>query len=250
MKIYGLIGKKLGHSFSREYFTEKFQRLDLSAEYRNFELSNISQIAEILSLGEALQGFNVTIPYKESIIPYLHEIAPQAQRIGAVNVVKISWEEGEARLKGYNSDYVGFLDSICPLLAPHHRHALILGNGGAANAVRVALEDIGISTLTVSRTPYKGSSIAYQAVTPALLAQYQVIVNTTPLGMYPDIDHCPPIPYEALGTTHLLYDLIYNPAVTLFLQKGKAQGATVQNGREMLIGQAEKAWEIWGSDRF
>ena len=244
MNTYGLIGYPLGHSFSRGYFTDYFSREGIDAEYKNFELPQIEELTSVLQAEPTLQGFNVTIPYKQQIFPYLNALDNAAQAIGAVNVVKVIRHNGELYLKGYNTDHIGFADSIRPLLKPHHTHALILGTGGASKAVDYALCQLGLTTRLVSRTSRK-DVIAYDELTPELMAQYTVIVNTTPLGMHPKVDECPPLDYTQLTTQHLLYDVVYNPAKTLFLQRGEEKGATICNGMEMLIGQAKAAWKIW-----
>ena len=244
MKTYGLIGYPLGHSFSRGYFTDYFGREGIDAEYKNFELPSIEQLAEVLQTEHTLQGFNVTLPYKQQVFAYLNELSEAAQAIGAVNVVKMMRRDEGLYLKGYNTDYIGFTDSIRPYLKPHHTHALILGTGGASKAVDYALRQLGLKTQYVSRTAREGI-IAYDELTPELMAQYTVIVNTTPLGMHPKVDECPPLDYPLLTSQHLLYDVVYNPAKTLFLQRGEASGASICNGMDMLIGQAKAAWEIW-----
>ena len=244
MKTYGLIGYPLGHSFSRGYFTDYFSRENIDAEYKNFELPSIGELDNVLKSEATLQGFNVTIPYKQQIFPYLNELDDAAQAIGAVNVVKVIRHDGDLRLKGYNTDYIGFSDSIRPYLKPHHTHALILGTGGASKAVDYALRQLGLKTRFVSRTSREGI-IAYDELTPEQMAQYTVIVNTTPLGMHPNVDECPPLDYSQLTPHHLLYDVVYNPEKTLFLQRGQKAGATICNGMDMLIGQAKAAWKIW-----
>ena len=244
MKTYGLIGYPLGHSFSRGYFTDYFGREGIEAEYKNFELPSIEQLAQVLQTEPTLQGFNVTIPYKQQVFSFLSELSEAAQAIGAVNVVKVMRRDEGLYLKGYNTDYIGFTDSIRPHLKPHHTHALILGTGGASKAVDYALRKLGLKTQYVSRTAREGI-IAYDELTPELMAQYTVIVNTTPLGMHPKVDECPPLDYTLLTSQHLLYDVVYNPAKTLFLQRGEEHGATICNGMDMLIGQAKAAWRIW-----
>ena len=244
MKTYGLIGYPLGHSFSRGYFTDYFGREGIDAEYKNFELPSIEQLAEVLQTEPTLQGFNVTIPYKQQVFAYLNELSEAAQAIGAVNVVKVMRRDEGLYLKGYNTDYIGFTDSIRPYLKPYHTHALILGTGGASKAVDYALRKLGLETQYVSRTAREGI-IAYDELTPELMAQYTVIVNTTPLGMHPKVDECPPLDYAQLTSQHLLYDVVYNPAKTLFLQRGEEAGATISSGMDMLIGQAKAAWELW-----
>ena len=244
MNTYGLIGYPLGHSFSRGYFTDFFGREGLDAEYKNFELPNIEALDEVLNTEPTLRGFNVTIPYKQQVFPYLNELTEAAQAIGAVNVVKVIHRYGGLYLKGYNTDYIGFSDSIRPYLKPHHTHALILGTGGASKAVDYALRQLGLETKYVSRTA-REDILSYDELTPELMAQYTVIVNTTPLGMHPKVNECPPLDYSLITKQHLLYDVIYNPAKTLFLQHGEEHGATISSGMDMLIGQAKAAWKIW-----
>lgn len=242
MTTYGLIGYPLGHSFSRKFFTEKFEKEGIDAQYLNFEIPSIEEFPEIIKNHPELGGLNVTIPYKQQVMQYLDELSPEAKEIGAVNVVKV----GE-KLKGYNSDVIGFVNSIKPLLKAHHKKALILGTGGASKAIRYGLaEKLGMETLFVSRSAREGV-ITYEEVTPSLLKEYEVIVNCSPVGMFPHVDECPTLPYEAMNENHLLYDLVYNPLETLFMKKGAAQGATVKNGLEMLHLQAIASWEFWGN---
>ena len=247
---YGLIGYPLGHSFSKGYFTRFFEEEGLDAEYKNFEIPSIDDLATVLGREDTLRGFNVTIPYKQQVIPLLDEVDAAAAAIGAVNVVKVTRHEGHTRLKGYNTDVIGFAHSIRPLLQPHHTHALILGTGGASKAVDYALRQMGLETCFVSRTP-SGTpdrpTLAYTDLTPEVMARHTVIVNTTPLGMHPKVDRCPPVDYTLIGSRHLLFDVVYNPTKTLFLQRGEEAGATICNGMEMLIGQAKAAWDIWNA---
>ncbi len=240
---FGLVGYPLGHSFSQVFFTKKFKQEKISAQYLNFEIDNINKLLPILS-DSSIKGFNVTIPYKETVIPYLDSISKEAQLIGAVNVVKVSQENGKATLKGYNSDIYGFTESIRPLLESHHKKALILGTGGASKAIKFGLEKLGLQTLNVSRSLKQGA-IFYSDINQEILTQYTVIINCTPLGTYPNTEQYPDIPYEYINSSHLLYDLVYNPEVTTFLKKGVKQGATIKNGLEMLQLQAIKAWDIW-----
>jgi len=245
MKRFGIIGYPLGHSFSPGYFNEKFENEGIDAHYDKYELPVITDLQAVIDYTPDLCGFNVTIPYKEKVMSYLDSVSPEARAIGAVNVVKISRKDGnKPYLEGYNSDVVGFMRSIQPLLDNHHKKALILGTGGASKAVNYGLHQFGIETVLVSRSQ-KDKTIQYQQITPEMLAEYTVIVNCTPCGMAPHFNECPDIPYEALSKQHLLYDLIYNPDETLFLKKGKAQGALTKNGLEMLLLQAEAGWEIW-----
>ena len=245
MKKYGLIGYPLGHSFSRNFFNEKFNSENIDAEYINFEIPTIDEILKIVVSNPELNGFNVTIPYKEQIIEYLDEIDDDAKEIGAVNVVKVEHYGGKIKLTGYNSDYVGFSQSIEPLLESRHNKALVLGTGGASKAIDYALRKMGIETLFVSRSRHDDRTITYSEITPEIINEYKLIVNCTPVGMYPKADECPDIPYELLTPEHLLYDLHYNPNTTLFMKKGSDYGAVVKNGLEMLLLQAFVAWDIW-----
>lgn len=245
MKKYGLLGYPLGHSFSKNYFNQKFEAEKIDAEYLNFEIPDIKEIKSVIKENPELNGLNVTIPYKQQVIPYLDDLDDDARQIGAVNVIKFSKGLfGKVKLKGYNSDIIGFKQSIEPLLKDHHRKALILGTGGASKAVFHGLKQLGIAATFVSRQS-KEYCITYEEITEKIMEQYHVIVNTTPLGMYPNVNACPNIPYELLTSDHLLYDLLYNPDETLFMQKGKERGAVVKNGLEMLLLQAFAAWEIW-----
>ena len=247
MDKYGLIGYPLGHSFSRDFFNEKFRNEGIDAEYVNFEIPDISRFPEILTENPDLRGLNVTIPYKEKIISYMDTLSEEARQIGAVNVVRVSERKGQTYLKGFNSDVIGFTRSIEPLLEPKHKKALILGTGGASKAIRYGLEQLGLEYRLVSRTPREGVW-SYNQLTPETMQEYTVIVNCTPVGMYPHPDTCPPLPYEAIGHDHLLYDLVYNPEETLFLRKGRGQGAITKNGLEMLLLQAYAGWEFWHSE--
>ena len=247
MDKYGLIGYPLGHSFSIGYFNEKFQNEGIDAQYINFEIPSIENLTEILDSNPELKGLNVTIPYKEKVISYLDSISPEARAIGAVNVIKVNHKGNKTELKGYNSDVIGFTQSIEPLLERYHKKALVLGTGGASKAIIFSLKSLGIETLTVSRYERHGC-VRYEDITPEMIKEYNVIVNCTPCGMYPQTDDCPNLPYEAMDSHTLLYDLIYNPDETLFLKKGKAQGATVKNGLEMLLLQAFASWNFWNSD--
>lgn len=246
MDKYGLIGYPLKHSFSRNYFNEKFASENIDAEYVNFEIEDIAAFKRIIDGNPNLCGMNVTIPYKEQVIPYLNGLDPAtAKRIGAVNVIKIIREGKKVQLIGYNSDILGFSHSIEPYLKPLHKKALILGTGGASKAVFCGLEDLGVESTFVSRTKKGPNLLTYDELTPEIMAEHLVIVNCTPVGMYPNVDYCPDIPYECLTPDHLLYDLLYNPNETLFMKKGVEQGATVKNGLEMLLLQAFESWGIW-----
>lgn len=235
--LYGLLGYPLGHSFSRNYFNNKFEAEDIDAEYINFEIPDINMLMEVISEYYNLNGLNVTIPYKEQVIPFLDELDEDAANIGAVNVIKIIHKNNDLILKGYNSDVVGFCDSISPLIKPHMKKALILGTGGAAKAVCYGLKKLGIESQFVSRKKTE-NTITYPEINKDIIDEHHIIVNTTPLGMYPNVDDCPDIPYELLTEKHLCYDLLYNPDETLFMKNAKGYGATVKNGLEMLLLQA------------
>ena len=243
MKQFGLIGFPLGHSFSKKYFTEKFQRESIDAQYNLYELKNISDF-EALKDNAELSGINVTIPYKQQVIEYLDELDETAAQIGAVNVIKFIRDNAELKLKGYNSDAIGFENSIMPFIKPYHKNALILGTGGASKAIDYVLQKLGIKTTFVSRSSKKGM-LTYNELTENILTDYLLIVNASPVGTFPHSDECPAIPYQFLTEKHLLFDVVYNPAETLFLKKGREQGAKGLNGESMLVGQAEAAWEIW-----
>lgn len=244
MDKYGLIGYPLGHSFSKDYFNEKFDNENIDAQYINFEIPSIENLAEVIDSNPELKGLNVTIPYKEKVISYLDYISPEARAIGAVNVIRIVHKGKNTSLRGYNSDVIGFTKSIEPLLDKNHKRALILGTGGASKAVDYGLKSLGLETVLVSRFKRPGT-IQYESITPEVIKEYNVIVNCTPVGMYPKVDQCPTLPYGAMDRHTLLYDLIYNPDTTLFMQKGKEHGATVKNGLEMLLLQAFASWEFW-----
>ncbi len=236
MRHYGIIGYPLHHSFSAKYFSEKFEREGIEAEYSLYPIGMEDLRLKIEDLFHRLDGMNVTMPYKQTIIPYLDRLDETAEAVGAVNVVH--------KRVGYNTDCIGFMESIKPLLRAFDRKALVLGTGGASKAVCYGLKQLGIAPTLVSRTP-KDGMIGYSDLTEGLMAEHTIIVNCTPLGMVPDTESYPPIPYELISAQHLLFDCIYNPEETLFLRKGKAQGATIQNGIEMLYGQAKAAWKIW-----
>ncbi len=244
MRLFGLVGHSLGHSFSQEYFTRKFEQLGLAdCRYELFELAAIRDLSALRAAHPTLAGLNVTVPYKEQIWPQLDAVALSAARVGAVNVVEFA---ADGRLVGHNTDWLGFRDSLRPFfpLRDKAARALILGTGGAAKAVEVALRDLGIASLFVTRNPL-GAGLTYEELTPAIISAHSLIVNATPVGTYPAVDECPALPYHALTPHHYLYDLVYNPAETLFLQKGREAGAQVKNGFEMLGRQAEAAWDIW-----
>lgn len=239
-KIYGLIGKSLEHSFSRKYFTKKFEHHSLNAKYVNFEIENVSHVKRILEDSE-ISGLNVTIPYKEEVMLYLDEIDEVAAQIGAVNTIQFR----DGKTKGYNTDCFGFKQLIKPFFKSHHERAMILGTGGASKAVAFVLEDLGCQVIFISRKPERAGHFAYQDINELMVQFNALIVNTTPLGMYPNIDEMPDFPVNFLSSEHLVIDLIYNPEKTKFMELAEQQGATVINGKTMLQQQAEKSWEIW-----
>lgn len=242
---YGLIGFPLTHSFSQRYFNEKFNSESIDAVYLNFQLAGIGELSGMLAEHTRLQGFNVTLPYKEQVIAYLDDIDEKAREIGAVNVVKVSHGSSGVKLKGFNSDYIGFRDSLIPLLSEGSHAALVLGTGGASKAVRVALQSLGIKVSMVSRTMKPGVDYTYDQLSKEVMDVHDIIVNCTPVGMYPHTDDYPPIPYEYVTPRHILYDLIYNPDETTFMKLGAERGATTKNGLEMLLLQAFESWRIW-----
>tara|TARA_R110000796_G_scaffold118864_1_gene232672 strand:- start:21306 stop:22049 length:744 start_codon:yes stop_codon:yes gene_type:complete len=245
MRKFGLIGYPLGHSFSKKHFSEKFEKEGIEAEYELYPLEDIEEFPALVKNTKGLEGINVTIPYKESVMKFLDEVDEKAAAIGAVNTIKIQ----KGKLKGYNTDYLGFKTSLVKLIGanPMPANALILGTGGASKAVQTALSDLGIQFKLVSRRPQEGQ-LTYEDFNTSTLKHlntYQLIVNTTPLGMAPKIDELPGLPYQQLTSDHFLYDLVYNPLVTAFMQKGIEAKCWVKNGLEMLYGQAEASWEIW-----
>jgi len=243
MRKFGLIGKDISYSFSKGYFAEKFKTENrTNCSYVNFDFQDISEFQSIFKNHPDIKGLNVTIPYKEQIIPYLNKLNKKAAKIGAVNTIKIS---KKGKLIGYNTDYYGFKKSIEPLLKSQHKSALILGTGGASKAIAYALKKLDISVTYVSRHATKDDVLTYQSLSKKDITNHTIIINSTPLGTHPNINDSPDIPYQFITKEHLLYDLIYNPTETRFLQKGKAQGATVINGLLMLHLQAEKSWKIW-----
>ncbi len=245
---FGLIGKSLSHSFSKSYLESKFIKEDKEGfQYSNFDLENLDNLLQII-IDNKLSGLNVTKPYKESVIPFLNELDVTAKEIGAVNCIKITWKNNTPYLVGYNTDYYGFAQSIKPFLEPIHQRALILGTGGASKAIAYALKNVDVDFYYVTSGEKKSANyFHYSELNEYVLNAFKLIINCTPLGMYPTIDACPDIPFEFITSEHLLYDLIYNPEETLFLQKGKANGAVTINGLNMLKLQADKAWEIWHS---
>lgn len=238
--LYGLIGFPLNHSFSPAYFRKKFADLNIDAAYEAFPLESISEFPSLLNAYPDLKGLNVTLPYKETVISYLDELDPVAAEIGAVNCINLK----NGKKKGFNTDAAGFERSLIPLLESQHTHALILGTGGSSKAVAYVLQQMGISYQRVSREK-KAGCITYNDLTVEMMNEHRLIVNTTSLGLYPDMDHAAPIPYDCLGPQHLLYDLIYNPEESKFLTLGKERGAAIKNGFEMLQLQAEASWDIW-----
>ncbi len=248
MRLFGLIGYPLGHSFSVPYFTKKFSEEHIDAEYRNFPLEKIGEFEELLKKEPFLVGLNVTVPYKQKIIPYLDELHPTARSIGAVNTIFFCRKEDRLSLLGYNSDVIGFERSLKEHLKEGHKKALVLGSGGSSKAVKYVLPRLGIPYQVVSRQGGDGV-LSYSQLDQEIMESHTLIVNTTPLGMYPKVDDSPEIPYQAITPRHLLFDLIYNPEKTRFLSLGQQQGAAIVNGSDMLIYQAEGSWEIWNKKR-
>ncbi len=246
MHLYGLIGYPLSHSFSKKFFTEKFEKEGLAQEnkYELFPIESVEKLPEIIKNNPLLRGINVTIPHKEKVVSLLHSADKVVQRIKACNCIRIT----DGKLVGYNTDVKGFEQSLLEKWQPQHNKALILGTGGAAKAVQYVLEQMNITYHYVSRKPGV-HSYSYEQLTPEIIAAHPLIINTTPLGMYPAVTEAPPIPYAAISEKHYLFDLVYNPETTLFLKKGKEQGATVKNGYDMLVIQAEESWKIWHSEK-
>jgi shikimate dehydrogenase len=239
---FGLIGKNIEYSFSRGYFKKKFEAEGLQHSYENFDLETIDEFTELIKQNQNIKGMNVTIPYKEAIIPFLDKLNKRAKKIGAVNTIKIT---KKGTLIGFNTDCYGFTKSIKPLLKAHHKNALILGTGGASKAIAYSLKELNIKFNYVSRRESNSSHFTYNDLNETVISKHQIIINCTPLGTHPNTNQCPDIPYDAISNKHLLFDLIYNPEETKFLTIGKLRGATICNGLEMLELQAEKAWEIW-----
>ncbi|MCH5235737.1 MAG: shikimate dehydrogenase [Muribaculaceae bacterium] len=242
--MYGLIGKKIGHSFSANFFNNKFQQEGIDNRYELFPLPSIDVFPTLLEENPDLEGLNVTIPYKQEVIKYLDSLSEDAIEIGAVNVIKFTKEGDITYLTGYNSDSIGFRDSLIPLMRPEIKKALVLGTGGASKAVTYVLKNLGLDVTLVSRTPKEGE-LGYDQLDKDIISDNLLIVNTTPLGMYPDVETFPPIPYQFLTDKHICYDVVYNPEETEFLKKAKEMGAAVKNGIEMLHLQAIAAWDIW-----
>jgi shikimate dehydrogenase len=245
MNVYGLIGYPLGHSFSKQYFTEKFEKEGISDSiFESFPIASIEEFPELLKSNPLLKGLSVTIPYKEQVLPYVHELSEEVKVIGATNSIKIS----EGKLTAFNTDIAGFERSFGKLLQPHHKKALVLGTGGASKAVQYVLKKLAIHFLVVTRNKEgRHPFIGYDDIDAAVMNEYSIIINCSPVGMYPNENAAPAIPYQLVSASHYLYDLVYKPAETLFLKNGKERGATVQNGYEMLLLQAEESWRIWNS---
>ena len=245
MNKYGLIGFPLTHSFSKKFFTEKFKRESISAAYENFEIEKISRLTEIVEAETDLAGLNVTIPYKEQVIPFLDELDRAAEKVGAVNTIKIIRKAQKIHLKGFNTDTWGFEISLKPLLREYHTKALILGTGGASKAIKFVLDKLNIEYISASIEELKNREIRYEDIDKKMMSDRLLVIHATPLGTYPKTDTFPPIPYEYISDEHLLFDLVYNPEMTEFLKKGRERGAIVKNGLEMLQQQALKSYEIW-----
>lgn len=241
MRLFGLIGYPLSHSFSKKYFTEKFEKEGLTdCRYENFSIESIEKLRDVLKQNPNLLGLNVTIPYKEQVIPYLDELSEVVKKTGACNCIKIR----KGKLYGFNTDVIGIEKSLTNFISPGIKKALILGTGGAAKAVVFVLEKLGIAGRFVSRKPSK-NAYSYSDLNDSIIASNFVIINTTPLGMYPAVNEAPSINYNALTNNHFLFDLIYNPEKTMFLEQGEKRGAAIKNGYEMLLVQAEESWKIW-----
>lgn len=248
MSLYGLIGFPLGHSFSVPYFTNKFKKEGISAVYKNFPLEDISDFKKLRESEPELRGLNVTVPYKQKIIPYLDALSETARTIQAVNTICFCRTPGRPALVGHNTDVIGFERSLKEHLKKHHTSALVLGTGGSSNAVTFVLERLGITYQMISRSQGK-DRISYEELEESMIEKSKLIINTTPLGMHPDVDAFPDIPYRAISADHLLFDLVYNPSKTRFLTLGEERGATIVNGYDMLVYQAEGSWEIWSRKR-
>lgn len=242
-RIFGLVGFPLTHSFSAEFFNSMFKRDNINARYINFEIEDIGDLMKIPSEFPTLEGFNVTIPYKELVMPYIDRLDDIAKSIGAVNTVRVTWREGDPCFNGFNTDAPAFAQSLKPIAGPRD-NALVLGSGGASKAVQWALKSLGIQYTVVSRSPKEGQ-MGYEGLDAHTIHSHLIVINTTPLGTYPDIDQCPPIPYRFLTPEHLCYDLVYNPETTLFMKKASEHGCEVKNGKEMLVLQALDSWRIW-----
>jgi shikimate dehydrogenase len=247
MKTFGLIGYPLGHSFSKKFFTEKFEKEGLTDhQYLNFEIDSIARFPSIFDQHENIVGLNCTIPYKQQIMQFLNEIDEEAKAVGAVNTIKITQTSQGIRAKGFNTDIIGFERSLKPMLNPQHKKALILGTGGASKAVKYVLSKLGIEYISASiEDELFENEMRYNEINSQTIAERLLIINATPLGTFPKVDTCPDIPYQSITSQHILFDLVYNPEKTLFMQKGEEKGASIKNGLEMLHRQALAAWEIW-----
>ncbi|WP_167619606.1 shikimate dehydrogenase family protein [Maribellus sediminis] len=248
MKKYGLLGYPLTHSFSKRFFTEKFETEKIDSTYENFEIDSIDKFPDVVKNNPEVVGFNVTIPYKEQVIRFLNELNDSAREIGAVNTIRVNRSGENIYLKGFNTDTHGFETSLRPLLKEYHTKALILGTGGASKALKFVLSNLGIEYISASIEELHENEIRYEDIDKQMMKERLLIINATPLGTYPKVDTFPNIPYEYITKKHLLFDLVYNPEETQFMAKGKAHGATVKNGYEMLLNQALKAYEIWNSE--
>lgn len=245
MREYGLIGFPLSHSFSKRFFTEKFKNENVNATYSNFEIDNISKFPGIIKNNPSLAGLNVTIPYKEQVIPFLDDVDDAARKVGAVNTIKIIRSNDTISLKGFNTDTWGFENSLNPLLKAYHKNALILGTGGASKAIKYVLQKLNVDFISASIEELNENEIRYEDIDEKCMEKCLLIINATPVGTYPKVETFPPIPYEFITKKHLLFDLVYNPETTRFLEKGQEKGATIKNGYEMLLGQAIRSWKIW-----
>ncbi|NGM62335.1 shikimate dehydrogenase [Sphingobacterium sp. SGG-5] len=249
MRKLGLLGYPLGHSFSKKYYLDKFRKEEIrDIDYDLYAIADVRDFKHLYTDDERFYGFNVTIPHKQAIMPFLDELSAEAEAIQAVNCITVARRNGKPYLKGYNTDTVGFEESLKPLLKPQHHKALVFGNGGAAKAVFYVLQKLNIPYLVVSRTKEKGD-LTYSELGGDVLREHQILINCSPVGTFPKVDEAPDIPYDFIGADHLLYDLIYNPEETLFLRRGRERGATTKNGFEMLVIQAEKNWEIWNNEQ-
>jgi len=245
---FGLIGFPLTHSFSKKFFTEKFEEEGINAEYLNFELESISELPHIIASNTDLVGLNVTIPYKEQVIKYIDHISDEAAQIQAINTIRIFRSGHKVSLHGYNTDIQGFQEAIKPLIQKFHHKAIVLGTGGASKGVVKALANLGLDSILVSRNPQDRGELSYNDLDEDVMDNYKIVVNTTPIGTYPNIEGCPAIPFEFITAKHLLFDLVYNPDVTEFLKQGKQRGAIICNGLKMLHLQALTSWEIWNRE--
>jgi shikimate dehydrogenase len=248
MKQYGLVGYPLTHSFSKKFFNEKFEKDKTDERYENFEIDRIDKFPKIITDNPALAGLNVTIPYKEQVISYLDEIDEAAEKVGAVNTVKIIRSRDGIRLRGFNTDTWGFENALKPHLKSCHEKALILGTGGASKAIKFVLKKLDIAFISASIEELMENEIRYESIDFSVMKESLLIINCTPLGTYPKVETFPPIPYEYITKEHLLFDLVYNPEITIFMKRGKEKGADVINGYEMLLGQAMRSYEIWQQD--